>query len=187
MDQRTFGFGVLQELRDTPCCRVEKTSNLLDAVNVVSGVSGGSIVAAYRRLVLVTVNAERDPARRSDDSEGVPNTLEVVDALLFGAGNRATVETQEFLVDIARRWQDDLRRGRRDSLSSFAADAEIFLIQVNLRDAPQGERRRRLLQVPTAFSISDSEVTTLIEAGREVLRGSKVFQALKRSLQEGAR
>jgi NTE family protein len=84
---------------------------------------------------------------------------------------------------VARRWQEDIRSGRHDRLGSFAPDAQIFLIQVNLRDAPEGERRRRLLQVPTAFSIGDAEVTSLISAGRDVLRASKGFQALQRSLQ----
>lgn len=151
--------------------------------------SGGGIDAAFsevriapgsvHRLVLVVVNSERDPARNIDESDQVPGTSEVVDALLFGAGNRATVETQEFLADVARRFKDDLRTGHR--WPSFAADAELYLILVNLRDAP-GESRRALLQVPTAFTISNDEVTSLIAAGRAVLRASPDFQALKRSL-----
>ena len=42
-----FGYGVLQELRATPCCWNDKGGNMLDAVDVVSGVSGGSIIATY--------------------------------------------------------------------------------------------------------------------------------------------
>ena len=109
----------------------------------------------------------------------MPGTGEVVDALLFGAGNRATVETQEFLADVGRRFRSDLVAGGR--WPSFAKDAEIYLILVNLRDA-SGEARSQLLQVPTAFTIRDEEVTSLIAAGRSVLRASKEFQALKRSL-----
>lgn len=137
---------------------------------------------SIHRLVLITVNSERDPARRVDQSDKVPDTAEVVGALLFGAGSRATGETQEFLADVARGWQRAINEGRREGLSGFASDAEIFLVQVNLRDAPEGESRRRLLQVPTAFSITDAEVTSLIAAGRQVLRASKGFQALRKSL-----
>ncbi|WP_431275103.1 hypothetical protein ACQ858_01500 [Variovorax ureilyticus] len=36
--------------------------------------------------------------------------------------------------------------------------------------------------MPTAFSISDEEVTRLIAAGRSALQRSADFQALKRSL-----
>jgi len=141
---------------------------------------------SIQRLVIVTINAERDPARRIDESDKVPNTAEVVDALLFGTGNRATGETQAYLDDVAVRWREEIRSGRRERLRSFAPDAEIFLIQVNLRDAPASSQRQFLLQVPTAFSIGGAEVTQLIAAGREVLRGDKDFQALVRSLGGGA-
>ena len=151
--------------------------------------SGGGMDAAFsevkvapgsvHKLVLVVVNAERDPERNIDASDRVPGTTEVVDALLFGAGNRATVETQEFLADIGRRFREDMKGGHR--FASFAPDAELFLVIVNLRDA-QGEARRQLLQVPTAFTIGNDEVTSLVAAGRSVLRASKEFQALKRSL-----
>ncbi|CAN5299023.1 patatin-like phospholipase family protein [soil metagenome] len=153
---------------------------------------GGGLNAAFdeiqikpgsvKRLVIITVNAERAPARRIDEFATVPSATEVVDALLFGAGNRATIETQEFLADAARAWQDSVGKSQQGGVSSFAPDARIFLVQVNLRDAPEGERRTRLLQVPTAFSISDDEVTSLIAAGREVLRSSKSFQALRESM-----
>ena len=152
--------------------------------------SGGGMDAAFsevkvapgsvKKLVIVVVNAERDPERNIDASDRVPGTAEVVDALLFGAGNRATLETQEFLADIGRRFREDMKSGHR--FASFAPDAKLFLVLVNLRDA-QGEARSKLLQVPTAFTISGDEVTSLITAGRSVLRASKEFQALKRSLE----
>ena len=152
--------------------------------------AGGGMAAAFnevriatgsiRRLVIITVNSERDPEQRIDESDRVPGTAAVVDALLFGAGNRATVETQEFLVDIARRWQSEVKGGRSGRFRGFAGDADIFLIQVNLRDAT--EARRMLLQVPTALSISGAEVDGLIAAGRQVLRASPEFQRLNQSL-----
>ena len=154
----------------------------LDATFADIRIRPGSV----HRLVIFVVNAERDPARNVDLSDRVPGTLEVFDALLFGAGNRATVETQEFLADVARRFREDLRDGRRSADSPFAADAEIFLIPVNLRDAPDLEERRFLLQVPTAFSLGEAEVDRLIAAGRAVLRASGAFQALRRSIGAGS-
>ena len=63
----------------------------------------------------------------------------------------------------------------------FAPDAEIHVITVNLRDAPE-DRRPRLLQVETAFSIPDQEVSELIAAGRQVLLASPDFRRLTQSL-----
>ena len=142
------------------------------------GIPPGSI----RRMVLITVNSQRDPANNVDASGQVPGITEVVDALLFGTGARATTETQEFLADVTRQWERELRTRSGAGMDAFAADAELHVIQVNLRDAPDAAERRRLLQTPTAFSINDTEVTQLIDAGRHVLRQSHEFQALRRSL-----
>ena len=73
------------------------------------------------------------------------------------------------------RWQGDRFPG-------FALDAEIFLVHANLRDAPENAQRHQLLQLPTAFSISDDEVTQLIGPGRVIVRASPQFQALRKSL-----
>jgi NTE family protein len=143
-----------------------------------AGIAPGSL----RKVVLITVNSERDPATNIDASDRVPGMAEVADALLFGAGARATTETQEFLADLTREWKRELRSASAEAADAFAPDAEIHVVQVNLRDAAEGEVRRRLLQVPTAFSISGPEVTDLIEAGRQVLRRSPEFEALLRSL-----
>lgn len=42
-----FAYGVLSELKDTPIRRVGATTTLLDETDVVAGVSGGSVTAAY--------------------------------------------------------------------------------------------------------------------------------------------
>lgn len=136
---------------------------------------------SVRRLILITVNAERDPNDRLDERARIPSTLQVIDAMRFGSGSRATHETQGFLADLAGEWQKSLRRSGKDDV--FAPDARIHVIQVNLRDAPADPNTRtHLLQVPTALSVSEKEVTALIAAGRAVLRNSADFRALRDDL-----
>ncbi|MDM0048937.1 patatin-like phospholipase family protein [Variovorax sp. J22R115] len=142
------------------------------------GIPRGSV----RKLVLISVNSARDPSNNVDTSDRLPRARAVADTLLFGAGARAVLETQEFLLDTARQWREDLKSRSRDGSDAFAPDAEIHVVQVNLRDAADGELRHRLLQVPTAFSITDEEVTRLIDAGRSALQRSPEFQALRNSL-----
>lgn len=147
-----------------------------------SGIPPGTI----RKLVLITVNAERDPSENIDMSDKVPGTAQVLDALLFGTGARATRETQEFLHDITQQWRRALASGGARGNDAFAPDAEIHVIPVNLRDAPDIATRRRLLQVPTALSIAPEEVTDLIKAGGSVLRHAAEYQALVKSLHREA-
>lgn len=142
------------------------------------GIPPGSI----RKLVLITVNAERDPSFNIDTSDKVPDMLQVVDALLFGTGARATRETQEYLRDITAQWRKTLAEHPHSGGDVFAPNAEIHVVPVNLRDSPDDVARPRLLQIPTAFSIEQHEVTDLIEAGGSVLRHSPEFRALVKSL-----
>ena len=142
----------------------------------------GLAPGVVRKLVLIVVNSERDPEEDIDHQDTVPTTWQVVDQLLFGAGARATLETQEFLKDVTRQWRSELARAGHGGRDAFAPDAEIHVIQVNLRDVPDHGLRRQLLRVPTAFTIGPGDVSELTAAGRQVLRQSPDYQALLRSL-----
>jgi len=142
------------------------------------GVPPGTI----RRLVLVAVNSERDMAERIDRTDRVPSTAQVMDALIFGAGSRGTQETLAILNDDIRRWAEQLKRLRGAADSPFAADAEIHVVSVSLRDVPDAQERELLLQVPTAFTITPADERRLQEAGRAALRASPEFRRLLGSL-----
>ncbi|CAM3719744.1 patatin-like phospholipase family protein [Polaromonas hydrogenivorans] len=137
---------------------------------------------SVHRIVLIVVNSERDMADRIDQSDRVPGTLQILDSLIFGAGSRWTEETTAIVKDAASRAAEEIRqaRGRKDS--PFASDAEIFVINVRLRDLADKERRQTLLHLPTAFEILPAHSRQLQEAGREVLRASPEYQRLRRSL-----
>lgn len=134
------------------------------------------------KLVIIAVNAERAPSENIDTRDEVPGMVQVVDALLFGTGGRATQETLELLRDTVQAWRRELRNRSADADDPFAPDAQIYVINVNLSDAPELAERRVLLQMPTAFSLPNDDVTRLEAAGGRVLRGSPEFQKLLKDL-----
>ena len=159
--------------------------SLLDRSQADGGLRGSMrnfSTTKIQKLVIIAVNAERDPSERIDASDQVPSTAQVVDALLFGTGARATQETLGLLKDTAQAWQRELRRTVADGDDPFAPDAQIHVINVNLRDAPDDLGRSFLLQIPTAFSVAPGEVSSLIEAGRSILQQSPEFKALVKSM-----
>jgi len=137
---------------------------------------------SVRKIVLVVVDSERDLADRIDESERVPSMTQVLDAMIFGAGSRWTAETTEIVKETARRAAEEVRAARGREGSAFAADAEVFVINLRLRDLQDARMRQHLLQVPTAFEILPSDSRLLQAAGREVLRASPEFQRLRRNL-----
>lgn len=52
----------------------------------------------------------------------------------------------------------------------------MFVIAVRLQDAPDDASKRGLLLVPTALTISPTQVGDLREAGRRTLRAAPEFQ-----------
>jgi NTE family protein len=157
---------------------------------LVRAMAGGALDASFQHLprgsvhkiVLISVNSERDIGERIDRSERVPGVSQVLNALVFGAGSRATGETLAAMSDNSARWRQELEavRGRADS--PFAADAELYIISVSLRDVKDKAARSVLMQVPTALTILPWQVNQLQEAGRTALRGSPEYQRLRASL-----
>ena len=137
---------------------------------------------SVRKIVLVSVNSERDIGERIDDTDRVPGTGQVLTALLFGAGSRYTKETIEIVQDTVRRAQAELAAERGRDGSPFAADAELHVINVSLHDVPDPALRHTLLHVPTSFEILPVHAHQLVAGGRSALRESQQFQRLRRSL-----
>lgn len=135
-----------------------------------------------RHIVLISVNSERDTADRIDASDRLPSGMQVLDAMVFGAGSRLTSETTAMVNDAARRMTEELKAERSRPGSPFAQDAEIHVISVSLRDVPGKDLRQRLLNVPTALTILPLQVRELEQAGRLALRASPAFQRLRVSL-----
>ena len=160
---------------------------LLDRTRSSGGLSDGvrrMTTGKIEQVVLIVVNAERDPAEQIDSSDKVPSTYQVVDSLLFGTGARSTEETLGMISDTARAWQHELELAKSADSDLFDPDAQVHVINVNLRDVPELMERRRLLQIPTAFSITTDDVSRLIDAGRQTLSSSSRFKALLKSLEK---
>lgn len=157
---------------------------------LVQATAGGALDASFQHLphgsvhkiVLVSVNSERDIGDRIDRSDQVPGVSQVLNALVFGAGSRATGETLAAMSDNTTRWRQELEAARGQPDSPFAADAELYIISVSLRDVRDGVLRANLMQVPTALTILPWQVKQLQEGGRAALRAAPEYQRLRASL-----
>jgi len=159
--------------------------SLLDravAAGSLSATFGGLPPGSVHKIVLVSVNSERDTTDRIDKSDRVPSTSQVLDSLVFGAGARLTTETTMLMSDVAQRLSGELQAARSQPGGPFAPDAEIHVINVSLHDIHDPGLRHAVLRVPTALTILPGQVGELRAAGRAALRESAAFQRLRRSL-----
>lgn len=156
------------------------------AAGSLSATFSGRPPGSVRKIVLISVNSERDTTDRIDQSDSVPSASQVLDSLVFGAGSRLTTETTAMMNDVARRLSAELQVARSLPGSPFAADAEIHVINLSLHDLRDPGLRHAVLRVPTALTILPGQVRDLRAAGRKALRESEAFQRLRRSLNANA-
>lgn len=156
-------------------------------------IAAGSLSATFnalppgsvRKIVLVSVNSERDTTDQIDKSDQVPSASQVLDSLVFGAGARMTTETTVLMSDVAQRLSEELQAARSQAGGPFSPDAQIHVINISLRDIQDPGLRHALLRVPTALSILPGQVRELRVAGRTALRESAAFQHLLNDLRKG--
>lgn len=121
-----------------------------------------------RRIVFISVDAERRGPLPIDSRGEVPNVLEVLRALIDGGLARYSRETSLVFGAELQRWQADLQQGSPD-------DPQFFLIEVGIEQVADAGLRDRLRDIPTAFRLDPEDLALLRRAARISLDESSEF------------
>ena len=140
------------------------------AVMSMLGVGQAHSVPVPRRIVVISVNSESNAVLPIDVSGEVPGTVDVLNAMIGGGLGRFSRETSLVFSDAVEQWRKELRS---DPRWASEEQADIFSIEIKLTDLDDPTLRKQVLDIPTAFRIS--------EEARALLR-----QAAKRSLDQSA-
>jgi NTE family protein len=127
-----------------------------------------------RRIVFLSVNSETRAPSALEESAQVPDTLDVLGALVNGNLGRHSRETELVFRDAIDQWRAELQSG--------GADIEIFSIEVNLGALNDHALRDRVLAIPTAFRISQADRESLRAAAESALAESAEFQRFLESV-----
>lgn len=99
-----FAYGVLNELKNTPAHRNGEATTLLDEVDIVAGVSGGSVTAAYFAAFGEGIFRSFEPAFLKSDFQGKlmsrtrsPGNALQLSSPWFGRGNLLAEQFDETL------------------------------------------------------------------------------------------
>ena len=127
------------------------------------------------RLVVIVVNAEKDPDPKVDLAAAAPGFASLMNQVSGGQIRHNNFETLLMVREMLRQWATDLSRGGRRVKS--------HMITVSFDDIGDEKERQYFKRLPTSFTLSDEEVDGLREVGRRLLRASPDFQALVKALQ----
>jgi len=126
-------------------------------------------------LVVIVVNAEKDPDPKIDLRAASPSFANLMGSVSGSQIRRYNVETLLLAHTAVRRWARDLSQGGEEVTG--------HVIEVSFDAIEDDAERRYFKRLPTSFSLKDEEVERLTEVGRRLLRQSASFQALVRQLQ----
>ena len=131
-----------------------------------------------RKLVFLNVDAGRRNSFAADRVDSIPSTMEVARGIQFGLLSRYAAETNDAFADEVTIWRREIRFAAAEGHDPFAADADLYYIEVGLRDYPNAATRGELLAIPTAYSLDARQVEELISAGHEILDTNTEFRRL---------
>jgi NTE family protein len=130
--------------------------------------------ARVRDVVLISVNAQTEPAFRWDLQRVSPSLIEVLDAVTSVQINRYNFETVALLHTAFDQWTQ--------TLSTDDDRVRFHFVSVSFDDLRDEGELRYLNELPTSFQLKPDAVDRLRAAARTILRQSPEFRALRQRL-----
>lgn len=132
--------------------------------------------SALRHVVVVSVNAQNERTSHIDKSADVPGVREVVDTVINVPIDKATESTVQYSQKFANQWNAYARRQRE-------AKIKVYFVNVSLKDLPEGQLKKDVLNIGTSFYLPESDVDKLREAAKILLMQSKEYHDALTALQ----
>ena len=132
--------------------------------------------SALRHVVVVSVNAHNERPSHIDKSADVPGVREVVDTVINVPIDKATESTVQYSQKFANQWNAYAKRQRE-------AKIKVYFVNVSLKDLPEGQLKKDVLNIGTSFYLPESDVDKLREAAKILLMQSKEYHAALKALQ----
>lgn len=149
-----------------------------------------------RKLAIIVVNARNRMAidfAKERQSAPIIDTIGLISSIPL---DRYSFDTLDLLRRNIKSWEKSMTDGRcknfktatdQKKTDSDTRDrncaAKTYLIEVSLDRTPAESERRKLLSLPTSFSLEPEDVDLLKAAARELLSASDEFQRLVSDLQ----
>jgi NTE family protein len=143
-------------------------------------------VGGIHKLVFLNVDAGRRNSFAADRVDSIPSSMEVARGIQFGLLSRYAAETNDAFAEEVEKWRREIRTAALEGHGPFAPDAELYYIEVGLRNYPNQRTRAELLAIPTAYTLDEKQVEELIDAGHEILDANIEFRRLLTDLTDYA-
>ncbi|KYK78820.1 patatin-like phospholipase family protein [Aggregatibacter actinomycetemcomitans] len=168
----SLGYGVLEQFKNASVRPTEKGNTLLQNIDVVYGVSGGSVLAAYFALEGQDVIPKfNESFLKKDFQKKVINEV-------FSMSNVPRLTSPQFGRSDLLQEQLNLAlyKGKKfaDQWNAYTkrkkdVKIKIYFVNLSLRNLPEGQLKTDVLHIGTSFYLPESDVDKLREAAKILL------------------
>ena len=130
-----------------------------------------------RHIIVVSVNAQNERTPLIDKSAEVPSARDVVNAVINVPIDKATESTVQYSQAFVNQWNAYAKRQK-------GAKIHIYFVNLSLKDLPEGQLKKDVLNIGTSFYLPESDVDKLREAAKILLMQSKAYHAALNALQQ---
>ena len=130
------------------------------------------------RMVFIVVNASDSIPPNIGEKRVAPSSSATLGAVTTIQSRRYNLETLNLLKSRFPAWKSQVKKGRCAEIKSpTCGDIEFQMAELNFNQLP-AEQARELSLLETSLELPPEKVDLLIQAGRQLLRQSPVFQNL---------
>jgi len=130
------------------------------------------------KVVFLNVDAGRHNSFEIDRVDKIPSTMEVADNIRFSLLSHYTEETNNRFAEDIGKWRNEIRITASKGHGPFAPDADLYYVEIGLRDFPDEATRAKLLAIPTSYTLNQNQVEELIHAAHKLLELNPEFNRL---------
>jgi NTE family protein len=127
------------------------------------------------KIVILLVNAQTKPSQPMEQSEDEPPVVEVINAVTDAQLQSYNTETLILVENGLKQWAADL--------STAGREIKPYFIIVDFNSIEDLKKRHLFNNIATSFALPASEVDSLVDTARFLLRDNHNFKRLVRDLE----
>ncbi|WP_044470001.1 patatin-like phospholipase family protein [Mannheimia massilioguelmaensis] len=129
-----------------------------------------------KRIIVINVNAQNEVVSEINKSADVPGPADVVNTIVNVPIDRNTQITLHRFHEFADEWNKNMQK------KPVNRRVEMHFVDLGLKNLPESELKKDVLNISTSFYLLDSEVNKLKASAKILLDESKEYQDMLKSL-----
>lgn len=128
-----------------------------------------------KNIVVINVNAQNEVSSEIDKTADVPGVKDVVNTIINVPIDSTTQINLQRYSQFSDSWNEYSNKQQ--------AKVEMYFVNLGLKELPDGQLKKEVLNIPTSFYLPKEDIDKLRESARILLEQSEVYKKALQALQ----